>query len=407
MAKKIILNKVKEIQNVSKKKPEEAIVRKPQKIEPQVYRVRQDIAKWRSAVTMAESPTNPNRYYLYQLYLDLVIDAHLSASIQQRKNLILGKDYCVYNKDGSENEEKTLILRQSWFIEFLDMALDSIYYGHSLVQFGDLENDVFKLVELVPRMYVRPEFHLVTDDPMSMQGQDYLESPYKEWCIGIGKPKDLGLLMKVAPLIIWKKNALGAWAEYVEVFGTPIRIGKTNTRDLTTTTNMENMLKNMGVSAYGLFDLEDTIELVGDKRTDAYQVYDKMIDRCNSEISKLILGETGTMDEKSFVGSAEVHERVLDTVEDADENLINGVLKYQLIPFMNNLGMGFEGLEIKSKSDDELDLEQKGKFDIELIKTGKYMMSPEYIKEKYNTEVEVVQQNSVSSVQAKLTNIYG
>ena len=43
-------------------------------------------------------------------------------------------------------------------------------------------------------------------------------------------------------------------------------------------------------------------------------------------------------------------------------------------------------------------------------KTGDTPLSDfvkQYIKEKYNTEVEVVQQNSFSSVQAKLTNIYG
>jgi Protein of unknown function (DUF935). len=59
------------------------------------------------------------------------------------------------------------------------------------------------------------------------------------------------------------------------------------------------------------FDTDDLIELVESNRSDAYNVFDMMIQRCNSEISKLILGQTGTLDEKAYVGSAEVQERVL------------------------------------------------------------------------------------------------
>ena len=68
--------------------------------------------------------------------------------------------------------------------------------------------------------------------------------------------------MKAAPLVIWKKNALGAWAEYAEVFGVPLRIGKTNVRDEETRANMEGFLKNLGTSSYGLFDTDDLIEIV-------------------------------------------------------------------------------------------------------------------------------------------------
>jgi len=93
------------------------------------------------------------------------------------------------------------------------------------------------------------------------------------------------------------------------------------------------------------------------------------------------------MDEKSFVGSAEVQERVLKTLSDSDQYFIEGVLNYQLIPLLNGLGLGFENLKICAEAEDEFTLEQKGKFDIELLKTGKFTMTPEYIKEKYGTEV--------------------
>ncbi|MFK5282397.1 hypothetical protein ACI3PL_22835, partial [Lacticaseibacillus paracasei] len=88
---------------------------------------------------------------------------------------------------------------------------------------------------------------------------DYTELPYSDWCIGVGQKRDLGLLLKITPLVIWKKNALGAWAEFIEKFGSPIRIGKTDSNDLQSVNNMENMLKNMGVASWGLFKTDDLI----------------------------------------------------------------------------------------------------------------------------------------------------
>ena len=213
--------------------------------------------------------------------------------------------------------------------------------------------------------------------------------------------------MKAAPLVIWKKNALGAWSEFVEIFGSPIRIGKTDTRDEETRANMENMLKNMGVAAYGVFDTDDLIELIESNRSDAYQVFDMMIQRCNSEISKLILGQTATMDEKSFVGSAEVQERVLNKVAYNDEFFIEGVLNYQLVPMMTRLGLFPEGVKIEVKAEDDLSLIEQSKIDIELIKTGKFTFTPEYLDKKYGSEVIVVNDpTDVANIQNRLDNLY-
>ena len=394
--------------------PNSADLRRYIKTPTQVYRITTDLAKYRNAVNSAENIHEPFRYNLYQLYNQTVLDAHVTAAITQRKNLTLQKEFYVYNPDGSENDEKTKLIRTKWFYDYLDLALDSLFWGHSLIQFEDIIEmngvEQFKCIDLVPRIYVKPELHIVTSDYAATTGKDYLEKPFINWCIGVGKPKDLGLLLKITPLQIWKKNALGAWAEYTEKFGTPIRIGKTSARDKETTTNMENMLRNMGTAAWGLFDLEDTIELIESNKTDAYQVFDMMIQRCNSEISKLVLGQTSTLDEKAFVGSAEVHERVLQSYAWADELFINGVNNYQLIPMLNALGFGLEGMTIGVETEEELTLLDQSKIDIELIKTGKYKFTPEYIKDKYGSEVieveEVVDKNNIKTVSNLLDKYY-
>ena len=397
-----------QIDNASKTLPKEVDTRSHiAPIQAQIYRISQDIGKWRTALTAAENVNNPQRYWLYQTYNDVILDAHTTACIQQRKNLTLSRNFCVINKDKSENEQLTEMLESQWFRDFLDLSLDSMFWGYSLIQFDSLVNDNFNEVNLVPRQFVKPEFSIVTKNWGDTVGINYKEAPYNEFCIGVGKPRDLGLLNKVAPLVIWKKNALSAWAQHQEIFGSPIRIGKTSSRDKKTTDNMDNMLKNMGVAAWGRFDTSDIIELIESNKADAYMVFDMMIERCNSEIAKLILGQTGTTAEKSFVGSAEVHERILKQYGENDEHFIENVLNYQLIPMLEGLGIKFNGAKIETEEDDELGLVERSKIDLELLKY--FEIDPEYITKTYGTPVVkkvVPVDNGVQSVKNKLEEFY-
>lgn len=394
------MKNIERIKNKVQNTPTEAKAYNAIKIPTQLFRITTDLSKYRIAVSAAENIYNPQRYTLYQLYQQTELDAQVTACIQQAKDLVLSCEFYVYNKDGSENDEKTKLIRQKWFMDYLEYAIDSIYWGHSLIQFEDIISvngiDVFKEVELVPRMYVKPEYHMVMASTASLppDGIDYLEQPYINWSISVGKSRDLGLFLKITPLVIWKKNAIGAWAEFIEKFGSPIRIGKTDSTDQQSVDNMEGMLRNMGVAAWGLFKTDDIIELVESSHTDAYEVFDKMIERCNSEIAKLILGQTGSTDEKSFVGAAEVHERMLQNVGYRIKQLIYSINNNQLIPMMNALGFGLDGCYIDIESEDEFSLEQKGKFDIELLKTGMYKFTPEYLKDKYGAEVMEVENSN-------------
>jgi hypothetical protein len=391
--------------------PQKAVIRNKITFEQTLTRTRQDLATWRAAVQQAESILNPNRTELYRLYKDVMLDAHLSSLIDTRKNAILSSSFIV-TKKGKEKQDKTEYLQKKWFYDFTSIALDSIFYGHSLIQFGSYIDDEFTNLDLVPRQYVKPEFSIVVSSPAQVAGQSYLESPFKEWVIGVGDKSNLGLLAKAAPLVLWKKGALAAWAEYVELFGTPIRIGKTNVRDEETRSNMEAMLREMGSSTYGVFDSDDIIEIIESNRTNAFEVFDMLIERCNSELSKLILGQTSTSDQKAYVGSANVHERVMQQVNEADEIFIENIFTYQLIPFLNQHNLGFNGLKIEVEPDDELNLEQKSKIDIELLKTGLYTIPAEYILETYGTPVVPIStsastENNITAVKNKLSDYYG
>lgn len=390
--------------------PEEANVKNAIKIPTQLYRINMDLNRYRNAVQSAENIYNPQRLQLYQVYQQAMLDPHLNAVWMQIKNAILGCEFNFYTKDGKEDEEKSKIFKQKWFYDYLSDALDAKLWGHSLIQFGNVVNlgecEGFNEAYLIPRQYVSPEFSKVSNTNEWQSGINFLDEPYFNWCIGVGEKRDLGLLLQLTPLFIWKKNAMGAWAEFIEKFGSPIRIGKTDSTDEKSVNQMQGMLENMGFAAWGLFKTDDIIELHESKHSDAFQVFNEMIERCNSEMSKLLIGQTMTVDNGSSRSQSEVHERVLESFIQSYKRFIYMVNNNQLKPMMNRLGFGLDG-HIDIEQEDELSLIEKGAFDIELLKTGKFTFTPEYIKEKYDTEViPVVEPVDNTDIQNKLNELY-
>ena len=145
-------------------------------------------------------------------------------------------------------------------------------------------------------------------------------------------------------------------------------------------------MSNFGVSKWGLFKPSDEIEVISSTNNDASKVFNDMVNMVNSEISKLILGQTSTMDEKAYSGSAEVHERVLDTYEEADEHFIMSELNYKLKPLLVKRGLMSETDSFGYEEEEGRDAVEQIKIDTELMKY--YTLKPEYIKEMYGVDVE-------------------
>ena len=311
---------------------------------------KKDIATWRQAWQMAIGIDNPKRGVLYDIYTDCLVDLHLSGCIGQRKGKTLQKDFLIVGKDGKKNEQATAIFRKEWFLDFIDIALDSRFWGHSLIQLGDIGRDDdglrFNGVDLVPRKHVCPEFGVIlreaSDDPKD--GISYKEGDFANWCIEVGKPRDLGLLLKCAPACISKKNMLAFWDMFGEIFGQPMRIATTNSPDAAERKRVEDALENMGAAFWGLFPEGTNIEIKESSRGDAYNVYDKRVDRCNSELSKVVLNQTMTIDSGSSLSQSEVPLEIFERTTEADATMAAYVINGRLLPLMARHGFPVDGL---------------------------------------------------------------
>ncbi|MBR4962847.1 MAG: DUF935 family protein [Muribaculaceae bacterium] len=353
-----------------------------------------DMGDWRRAWQIAISHDNPKRNNLLDIYDDIMVDMHLTGCITQRTGFVTKKAFRLRDiKSGDEKQEITELFETEWFKKFVRLSLESLYYGHSLIQMGDVVkpqfgNMRFADVELINRYHVIPEYGVIVKDRGDewQRGISFREGEYSNWCIEVGDPYSLGLLLKCAPPCISKKNMLAFWDSWGEMFGMPVRIGKTTSRDAEEIDKMERMLADMAAEAWGLFPEGTDIEFKETSRTDAYNVYDRRIDRANSEISKGILAQTMTIDSGSSLSQSEVHLEVFKNIIDSDADMIRDVVNSKLLPFMVAKGFPVQGCRFDW--DDAVEFTPQEQINIEqMILNGGYEIDPKYFADKYNIPI--------------------
>ncbi|MBD5199220.1 MAG: DUF935 family protein [Bacteroidales bacterium] len=360
---------------------------------------KQDVARWRQAWRMAVNIENPKRGALYAIYTDALVDMHLTGCFTQRYHKTLLKSFVIIGKDGKENDEALKTFESKWFHHFLLRALESIAWGHSLVQLGDIITDAngvmkFSDVELVPREHVCPEYgvllHERSDTPD--RGIPYREGVYADWCVEIGDAKDLGLLLKCAPQAISKKNMTSYWDVFGEIFGMPMRVGTTTSQNPADRKQIEVMLEEMGAAGWALFPEGTTIDIKESSRGDAYNVYDRRIDRANSEMSKGVLGQTMTIDNGSSQSQSETHLEVFENICAADAKLIEYIINDDLIPKMIKLGFPLEGCSFAW--DNAATYSPAEQRELERMLLQYFDIDPDYFNEKYKVPILGVRQST-------------
>ena len=352
---------------------------------------RKDLRYWRAAWQNAISVEYPNRNRLYDIYTDVNVDMHLTGCVEQRMGSVQNKSFKICDAKGVENPELTELFEAPWFKTFMELALQSRYWGHSLIELGDIiyidGKPAYSEVKLVPRRHVIPEYGMiVTNENANWQnGYDYRNSEMANWCVEVGGDHDLGLFLKCAQHTIPKKNMCAYWDMFGEIFGMPIRVASTTSRDEKEFDRIEKMLKDMGAAAYGLFPEGTTIDIKESNKSDAYNVYDKRIDRCNSEISKGILTVTMTTEDGSSLSQSQVHKAMLDNLINKDADMLRDVINWRLIPRMISHGFPLKGFRFQW--DESVDYTPEQQCAYESLLMEHYDIDPQYFIDKYNIPI--------------------
>lgn len=354
----------------------------------QLYRTRQDINTWRLALSVAEQTTTPNRTELYRGYQDALLDAHIRTVIDQRHAEVLSKPFEIVDAEGVPLEDWTNKFNRNAMIVLYGQILTSIEWGFTLVQLCGIEDDTIVDSKVVPRQYVKPELGIVAEHPSGTTGVSFESGKYSVWTLPVGDKKDFGLFLSMMPLYIYKKNSVGSWAEYNELFGEPTRVLKSDVTDKREEKLDE--LANMGRSPYMLISHDEELELVSADTGTGYKSYEDYCRYLDSQISKVVLGQTMTTDDGSSQSQANVHSETLNTRTVRDTWLLEATVNDVLIPKMKALGVPFpEGANFKIVDKEKLSSEDKFQRVIDLKNAG-FSVPNDWITEEFNIPLEDV-----------------
>lgn len=346
-----------------------------------VDRTMKDIAYFRSALRNAESIYYPNRTRLYDLYEDVKLDGHLTGIINKRFDAILNKILC-FEKDGKEVEEMECLLDSMSFRETKRNILQTIIHGTTGMEF--IPGTEFEFEE-IPRKHIKPEIGVITKEQSGYDGIEYRDLS-NVWVIG--KKRDYGLLLHCSVYALYKKGGFGDYAQYLEIFGQPIRVFKYDANDITTKTQLAEAANNAGSSLALVIPNQANFEIMDGKSSNANgDLQKQFIDACNEEMDIAVLGNTETTGNSKGGSNAKAKEHGKQQNEITKSDMIYLLAHLNSPKFFSILksyGFPVDGGKFKFKKEIDLTaLSQKSVIDTTVINAVGLPVSDDYFYDTY------------------------
>ena len=277
-------------------------------------RGRKDISTWRGALVSAESVYYPNRSRLYDLYDDVVLDGHLSGVIAKRIDAVLNKEI-YFTVDGTRVYEMDALINSQAFRNIVRTIMETQLWGISGIEFVPGKE---LSCENIPRKHIKPELGIIAFEQTGTDGIPYLQLD-NIWVIG--ETRDLGLLLKCAPYCLYKRGGMADWAQYIELFGQPVRVIKYDSYDEQTKIELKKILDESGSSLSMMIPRQADFEIKDGKQNNSDgNLQLSFIKALNEEMSITILGNTETTTSSDSAGYAQsrIHLEQQDEITKSD-----------------------------------------------------------------------------------------
>jgi SPP1 gp7 family putative phage head morphogenesis protein len=365
-----------------------------------IERQTQDINKWRNALRQAEGYTQ-QRYPLYDLYSEILMDGFLNTLIQKRSSAITNTPL-TFQIDGKPVEEVIAITQKTYFAELVKEILNARFWGHSLIELqwqASGNNNKPSQTVLIPRKHVKPRFGIVTQNQWEDNGIDYRQPPFNNVLIEVGEPEDLGVLLQACPHVIYKRGNFGDWAEFAEVFGMPFRWATYNNEQ--SRQILEEALEKAGSAGYVVAPADAQLQFLNHNAQSGTNIFSQLNAACNEELSITILGNTMTTTEAKSSGYAQskTHQSEQNALHQDDRMFVLRVLNEQLTPFLKKLGYNVEGGSWGFVESDGMTLAERLEMDLKIHTVAPIDLN--YFYEKYNVPKGIVAKDTKENVLEK------
>ena len=333
------------------------------------------------------------------IYKELLCDSHVFACIQSRKSGVLSLEWDINRGlDKDENaEEIEKLLKKLDIHKLISDILDATSFGFQPLEImwkRDKSGHV-----LPERVVAKPPEWFCFDDDNNLKfrtKENYYGEllPDKKFLLvqnnpTYNNPYGERTLSRVFWNVTFKKGGMKFWVIFTEKYGMPHLIGK-HPRGATKaeTDSLADMLEEMVQDAIAVIPDDSSVEIKEASKSSSAEIYEKLIDKMNSEISKAILGQTLTT-EVGATGSyaaANTHMQVRQDIIDSDKKLVESAIN-QLITWIYEINFPNSEIpvfEMFEPEDVDLTLAQRDKI---LSDTG-VKFTKEYFIKAYGLEEE-------------------
>jgi phage gp29-like protein len=348
----------------------------------QLQRQQLEIDKWRQALRQAESRANPYRKALYEIYHELDLDPFLNSLKEKRIRNVRGQRI-HYAEDGTDTAETNRLLEAPWFSGTIRRIMESLFWGHSLLEFS-LESGMIAKANLIPRQHVRPELQIVVLNPFDMTGLSYNEPPYAAYTLEATAEDGFGLYNVAAANVIYKRGGMADFANFVEVFGSPIREYRYDPATPGAKEEVEKVARDSSNSGAVIVpkDWADFVLHQTGSTSSSKPVHSTFIQDLKDELAILILGQTMTTQNGSSKSQGEVHQDEQEKITQDDMLFVENILNYNLKPKLAALGYPVEKGSFRFDRTEAIPIQTQLDMDIKLAAV--IDVPADYFYSKYN-----------------------
>jgi hypothetical protein len=308
---------------------------------------RKEVKDYTSAVASATDPDNPRLGDWMRFREVMKLDGHLMSCVENRILPVQCAPFKLTDSGGNEAPpEVRELLDRPWRLDLANLICMHTFQGPVLIEMIETdENGELKKVSEIPQSNFIPQKGIILKEEYGDTGVSYRDGAYRNYYFQAGEDWNLGIFSQLATVVLAKKLGLGAWLSYIDKYGVPPIFAITDRMDTGRRDELFDMLENFRMNHFAVLQGNEKIETPAGYNVDAYQTFKSLMsDIADREIEKRIQGSSGLTNEKSFVGAAEVQERILGYRLKVDKLIFKYYFNTEVIPRLVRLGSAYAPL---------------------------------------------------------------
>ena len=334
-------------------------------------------------------------------------DLHLSNCFQIRKKSVLGSNATwevIAASDDKKDKEiaefvETQLENIANFEDYLEDLLEAVGKGFRIQEINweiDQGQAIIKKLKSIENkrftFYDSTLPKLITEKAPNGKELPAYKFIYHKPSVKTGSQLKSGILKICAWMYLFKNYNIKDWVSFTEVYGMPLRLGKyapgASENDKK---SLIQAIRSLGSDAAGIISKDTEIEFIETISNAKGDIFEKLANFCNREMSKGILGQTLTTDTTGGTGTysaAKVHEMVRQDLREADADSLASTIQSQLIEPLVGFNFGWDVVRESAPSFKvnvykSEDLEQLATVYDKLVRMGFKGISEDHIHKKF------------------------